>query len=276
MMEPEVRAELTARILQMIETAPGPIDAVALHPDGWPGSGSTVGGEFLIHGVPVVWDDTIVSEEGCYLVLPEAAPAAPMPREQPTVDARHWSQADQDAQDFIDAEREARTQEREDRFAFEAKLAEDRAAQARMRAAGDSGRDLPVVTGSGRNMAEAIADATAQVAARPAVRGSMPRSSIGVLRIQAERERQQLIEGWTPEHDADHTGGELARAGACYAEAARVVAHTPEPAVLEYLRSNPPAGWPWHPSWWKPDSSPVRNLEKAGALIAAEIDRLTS
>jgi hypothetical protein len=26
-------------------------------------------------------------------------------------------------------------------------------------------------------------------------------------------------------------------------------------------------------TWWKP-STPVRNLEKAGALIAAEIDRL--
>ena len=26
--------------------------------------------------------------------------------------------------------------------------------------------------------------------------------------------------------------------------------------------------------WWKPSADPVRNLEKAGALIAAEIDRL--
>jgi hypothetical protein len=32
--------------------------------------------------------------------------------------------------------------------------------------------------------------------------------------------------------------------------------------------------WPWDPSWWKPSPDPIRNLVKAGALIAAEIDRL--
>lgn len=32
--------------------------------------------------------------------------------------------------------------------------------------------------------------------------------------------------------------------------------------------------WPWHSSWWKPSDDPIRNLVKAGALIAAEIDRL--
>jgi hypothetical protein len=33
--------------------------------------------------------------------------------------------------------------------------------------------------------------------------------------------------------------------------------------------------WPWEqPDWWKPSDNPIRNLEKAGALIAAEIDRL--
>jgi hypothetical protein len=32
--------------------------------------------------------------------------------------------------------------------------------------------------------------------------------------------------------------------------------------------------WPWHPDWWKPSRDPVQNLVKAGALIAAEIDRL--
>ena len=33
--------------------------------------------------------------------------------------------------------------------------------------------------------------------------------------------------------------------------------------------------WPWDMKWWKPsDEDPIRNLVKAGALIAAEIDRL--
>lgn len=36
-----------------------------------------------------------------------------------------------------------------------------------------------------------------------------------------------------------------------------------------------PAGWPWHPKWWKPTPDDrIRELAKAGALIAAEIDRL--
>jgi len=35
-----------------------------------------------------------------------------------------------------------------------------------------------------------------------------------------------------------------------------------------------PFTWPWEASWWKPSDDPIRNLAKAGALIAAEIDRL--
>jgi len=32
--------------------------------------------------------------------------------------------------------------------------------------------------------------------------------------------------------------------------------------------------WPWGSEWWKPSKDPIRDLVKAGALIAAEIDRL--
>lgn len=78
----------------------------------------------------------------------------------------------------------------------------------------------------------------------------------GLQKITAERKRQIAIEGWTPDHDAHHRKGELARAAACYA-----------------LGGRPPGLWPWSDDWWKP-STPERNLEKAGALIAAEIDRL--
>lgn len=31
--------------------------------------------------------------------------------------------------------------------------------------------------------------------------------------------------------------------------------------------------WPWAVRWWKP-KDPIRDLVRAGALIAAEIDRL--
>lgn len=81
----------------------------------------------------------------------------------------------------------------------------------------------------------------------------------GVGRIGAERRRQVEEEGWTPEHDDQHSGGELTMAAACYA-----MAFKGKPA---------PSHWPWEGTWWKPKSR-MRNLEKAGALIAAEIDRL--
>jgi len=36
-----------------------------------------------------------------------------------------------------------------------------------------------------------------------------------------------------------------------------------------------PPIWPWEKSWWKPTPNDrVKELVKAGALIAAEIDRL--
>lgn len=77
--------------------------------------------------------------------------------------------------------------------------------------------------------------------------------------VLAERRRQVEAEGWTPEHDGLHSTQELAFAAACYA-----TADAGDP---------PPAVWPWHLSWWKP-ADRRRNLEKAGALILAEIERL--
>jgi hypothetical protein len=36
-----------------------------------------------------------------------------------------------------------------------------------------------------------------------------------------------------------------------------------------------PWPWPWASRYWKPDADRVRELEKAGALIAAAIDSIT-
>lgn len=83
----------------------------------------------------------------------------------------------------------------------------------------------------------------------------------GAEMIAAERERQKRVEGWTAKHDDAHKVGELLHAALCYA------------ASFEEDRDLPPPdGWPWSPEWWKPRGH-VRNLVKAGALIAAEIDR---
>jgi len=89
--------------------------------------------------------------------------------------------------------------------------------------------------------------------------------------ITAERQRQIEQEGWTPEHDDEHRRGELARAAACYAQSAAYHARHFTP---HYVFGRP-SEWPWDLDWWKPSGDPVRNLVKAGALIAAEIDRLT-
>lgn len=87
------------------------------------------------------------------------------------------------------------------------------------------------------------------------------RTMTGVEMIEAERERQISSEGWTFEHDDDHAEGELALAAQCY--------------VMESVQPGEGyALWPWESRWWKPSNDPIRNLVKAGALIAAEIDRV--
>jgi hypothetical protein len=89
---------------------------------------------------------------------------------------------------------------------------------------------------------------------------------MGIELIAEERERQIAKEGWTAEHDDDHDNNELAAAACCYASAYYGQSGSPN--------GHPPNGWPWAAKWWKPSRSYRRNLVKAGALIAAEIDRI--
>lgn len=91
----------------------------------------------------------------------------------------------------------------------------------------------------------------------------------GIELITEERKRQIEKEGWTPEHDAEHTLGEIALAAATYAlpEEVRYPNHLWVTDRDEL--------WPWDMDFWKPSpENRVRELQKAGALIAAEIDRL--
>lgn len=76
----------------------------------------------------------------------------------------------------------------------------------------------------------------------------------GSFLIAQERQRQISEEGYDPEHDDDHEYGELAQAGAAYAIGKKEL-------------------FPWKGAW-NPSLDPVRTMTKAGALIAAEIDRL--
>lgn len=97
-----------------------------------------------------------------------------------------------------------------------------------------------------------------------------PPESIGAELIAKERQRQQHLEGWTPKHDDEHTSGELSGGAVSYA----ACAHSQLLVGGKGSTYGPSDEWAWDSSWWKPSDDPVRNLVKAGALIAAEIDRL--
>lgn len=71
--------------------------------------------------------------------------------------------------------------------------------------------------------------------------------------IAAERARQVNELGFTAEHDGQHTEDQLIRAAAYYMRAGQ-------------------AAWPWRGAW-PPLGDRRGDLIKAGALIAAEIDR---
>lgn len=129
----------------------------------------------------------------------------------------------------------------------------------------------------------------------------------GAEAIAAERQRQVEAEGWTPEHDDEYADGELVAAAECYLAAARIASgaerslesvrrvlehHGADPEqdrMYQQMRENSPRefygwdeapsggmgpNWPWDVSWWKPTPDVEGNLVKAGALIAAELDRL--
>lgn len=92
----------------------------------------------------------------------------------------------------------------------------------------------------------------------------------GLELIAKERRRQVKAEGRTHAHDDSHTAGELTAAAIAYARVAELIFKV-QYATAEYIGRK---DWPWHPNDWKPSKRSIDNLIKAGALIAAEIDRL--
>lgn len=105
-----------------------------------------------------------------------------------------------------------------------------------------------------------------------AMRDPHKRSGVGLIR--EERVRQLTVEGWTPEHDDEHIYGELAQASQAYCHAAihQSIHGSSDMNFLKFIPNPFPKNW--DSKWWKPSTDPIRNLVKAGALIAAEIDRL--
>ncbi|MFA5300618.1 MAG: hypothetical protein WC389_20720 [Lutibacter sp.] len=96
----------------------------------------------------------------------------------------------------------------------------------------------------------------------------------GIELIAEERKRQIEKEGWTPEHDDAHSSFTMSTAGACYLLNLEFKQHK-YPSIKEDIDNLIFLLWPWDEKWWKPTpDDPIRQLVKAGALIAAEIDRL--
>ena len=109
----------------------------------------------------------------------------------------------------------------------------------------------------------------------------------GIERIAKERQRQVSVEGWTPQHDDEHKDGEMAIAAACYAapysikaDICRIVPCSCREATCEHWggvieKRGWQDPWPWSGEWDKRGKHErIRQLEIAGALLAAEIDRL--
>lgn len=112
----------------------------------------------------------------------------------------------------------------------------------------------------------------------------------GASRIATERQRQIEVERFTPEHDDKHETGDLAMAAACYAAPGQIYAVNADANGFTFFDP-----WPWEATWDRryklgkqeeadsdelPDPSTytdeqrIELLTKAGALCAAEIDRL--
>jgi hypothetical protein len=104
-------------------------------------------------------------------------------------------------------------------------------------------------------LARAVASATAPQAE--------PRASQGAAMIAAERERQVSVESWSAEHDDVYVSGSLVRAAVAY-----LMQAIGGDQSGEQIRR----WWPWSFDFWKPKSA-LCDLVRAGALIAAEIDR---
>lgn len=106
----------------------------------------------------------------------------------------------------------------------------------------------------------------------------------GAQMIAVERQRQIDVECWTPQHDAEHSAGTLAWAAVAYAAPQTVYRLSRTLRGLTFVDP-----WPWAIDKRRTTGSKVdndgevkltsadriRELVKAGALIAAEIDRLT-
>jgi len=103
----------------------------------------------------------------------------------------------------------------------------------------------------------------------------------GIEMIAEERQRQIDVEGYTAQHDSQHEVSEFLSAAKSYMDSSYLSMtseqidnsthwhETNEPFYWQHIKDS----FPWDKKYFKP-TTPLRDLVKAGALIAAAIDRL--
>lgn len=131
---------------------------------------------------------------------------------------------------------------------------------------------VPLADFTRHRAAKALRAATT-VLSKPAHLGAVD-ADAGVILIAKERARHIEVEGHRPADDIGRVR-ELVAAATCYLE---VAVWGPEAWVNPDGSYAAPGGWPWSPRHWKPSTHRLRNLVKAGSLIAAAItaERSTS
>ena len=101
----------------------------------------------------------------------------------------------------------------------------------------------------------------------------------GIQIIAEERKRQIEVEGFDAEHDFDNRFEDIVRAALYYADCAifaNVFGGGESEIKLMKEGVSLRNAWPlnWDMKHCKPTGDAIRNLTKAGALIAAAIDKL--
>jgi hypothetical protein len=91
----------------------------------------------------------------------------------------------------------------------------------------------------------------------------------GIEIIAKERKRQIEEEGYTSENDDKEFYDDLSDAAAIYAmnKGDRTLMIEDGDSIINTI-------WPWDIKYYKPTNNRIHELAKAGALIAAEIDKL--
>lgn len=104
--------------------------------------------------------------------------------------------------------------------------------------------------------------------------GPKPPVLSGAAMIAVKRQRQITAHGYDASNDDAYERGQLICAAMCYASVPLLrLTYKPDAAEAQVIEMMS-ATWPWDEEFWNPDADAVENLVNAGALIAAEIDRL--